>query len=141
MMSKKERMVSLTRSLPKPKVFFQVGTAPAVTVGKGTLGDDLILLSGGTSISGDDPTDYPLYSIEAILSKAPEIIIVSTMDGKRDYSKMIEQYQQWKSIPAVRRKAIHVINSNLVDRPTPRIMEGLEAMVGIIHPEVLQKKR
>jgi iron complex transport system substrate-binding protein len=37
--------------------------------------------------------------------------------------------------------AIYVVDSNLVDRPTPRIVEGLEAIVRIIHPEALGEKR
>jgi len=137
----KERVVSLTRPLTRPSVYFQLGAGSMVTVGKGTLADDLIRLAGGRNISGSDPTSYPLYSMETILSRAPEIIIVSSMDGKKDYSSIVERWQQFKSIPAVRRKAIHVVDSNLVDRATPRIVEGLEILVRIIHPEALEKKR
>jgi iron complex transport system substrate-binding protein len=140
-LSRKERIASLTRTLPKPKVFFQIGTGPTITVGRGTLADDLIRLSGGRSVSEDESTVYPFYSIETLLSKAPEMIIMSSMEGKKDHSNQIEKWQNWKSIPAVKRNAIYVVDSNLVDRPTPRIIEGLEAMVRIIHPEVLGKKR
>ncbi len=47
MISKKEGITTRTKSLPKPKVFFQIGYAPIMTVGKGTLADDLIRLAGG----------------------------------------------------------------------------------------------
>jgi iron complex transport system substrate-binding protein len=66
---------------------------------------------------------------------------MSSMEGKKDYSKFIEKWQNWKSIPAVKRNVIYVIDSNLVGRPTPRNIEGLEGMVRVIHPEVLGKKR
>jgi len=141
MLSRKERIVSLTTTLPKPTVFFQIGTGPALTAGKGTLADDLIRLSGGRSISEDEPPGYPLYSIETILSKAPEMIIMTSMEGKKDYSNLVEKWRNWKSIPAVKRNAIHVVDSNLVDRPTPRVIEGLEVMARIIHPEVLGRNR
>jgi len=141
MMAKKEYIIRATKSLPKPKVFFQIGHAPIITVGKGTLADDLIRLAGGESISEHEPLSYPLYSIETILLKAPEIIIVSSMESKRDCSNLVRMWQHWKSIPAVKMNAIYVIDSNLVDRPTPRIVQGLEALVRIIHPEVLQEKR
>ena len=84
---------------------------------------------------------YPSYGMETILSRAPEIIIVSSMEGKKDYSNVMEKWRQFKSIPAVRRKAIHVVDSNLVDRATPRIAEGLEILAGIIHPEAFERKR
>ncbi len=135
----RENMITLTRSLSRPKVFFQVGDVPLITVGKGTLADDLIRLAGGKSISGNEAESYPSYSIETLLGKAPEIIIMSSMPGK-DPTHLLKRWQNWKSIPAVKMNAIHVIDSNLVDRPTPRITEGLEALVRIIHPEVVKEK-
>jgi iron complex transport system substrate-binding protein len=139
--TRKENIVGLTQSLPKPKVFFQVGNAPIITVGRGALADDLISLAGGKSISEDELVNYPLYSIETILSKAPEIIIMSSMESKKDYSNLIKWWQNWKSIPAVKKNTIYVVDSNLVDRPTPRMVEGLEALAKMIHPEALGEKR
>jgi len=133
---KKEAVVRLTQSLPSRKVFFQVGFSPIVTVGKGSLGDDLIRLAGGRSISENESGSYPVYGIETILSKAPEVIILSSMDSKRDYLNLIRMWQSWKELPAVKMNAIYVIDSNLVDRPTPRVVEGLEAMARMIHPEI-----
>ena len=135
MTTKKEHILSLTRSLYKPRVFFQVGDAPIVTVGKGTLTHDLIQFAGGKNITENEPMDYPLYSVEAVLTKAPEIIIVSSMDNKKDYSNLVNKWKHWRTIPAVKQNAIHVIDSNLVDRPTPRITEGLETLARMIHPE------
>lgn len=141
MRRKKEHILSLTKYLPKPKVFFQMGCDPIITVGRETLADDLIRLAGGSSISENESMNYPLYSIETVIFNAPEIIIISSMESKRDYLNLVKMWQNWKSIPAVKRNAIYVVDSNLVDRPTPRIVEGLEAMVRIIHPEVLREKR
>jgi len=140
LVDKRENMITLTRSLSKPKVFFQVGDVPLITVGKGTLADDLIRLAGGRSISQNELVSYPSYSIETILAKAPEIIIMTSMESKKDHVNLVKRWQNWKSIPAVKMNAIHVIDSNLVDRPTPRIAEGLEAIVRIIHPEVFKEK-
>jgi len=133
---RKEVVVKLTRSLARPKVFFQLGFSPIVTVGRGTLGNDLIRLAGGRNISENESGSYPLYGVETILSKAPEVIILSSMDSKRDYLNLTKMWQAWKELPAVKRNAIYVIDSNLVDRPTPRVVEGLEAMAGMIHPEI-----
>jgi iron complex transport system substrate-binding protein len=141
MMTKRESIVTRTRYLPKPKVFFQVGDVPIITVGKGTLADDLIRLAGGNSISGDESVSYPHYSVETIISKGPEIIIMSSMESKRDYLNLVKKWQNWTSIPAVKKNAIYVVDSNLVDRSTPRIVEGLEALAKMIHPEVFGEKR
>ena len=74
------------------------------------------------------------------MAKAPEIIIMTSMESKKNHMNLIKRWQNWKSIPAVRMNAVHVVDSNLVDRPTPRIAEGLEALVRIIHPEVFKEK-
>ena len=137
MMTRKENVARLTRPLSKPKVFFQMGYAPMMTVGKGSLADDLIRMAGGRSISEDESMSYKLYSIETILSKAPEVIIVSSMEHKRDHSHFLKMWQKWKTIPAVKMNAVYLIDSNLVDRPSPRIVEGLETIVKMIHPEIL----
>ena len=137
--AKREKTAILTRSLPRPKVFFQIGYLPMITVGKGSLADELIRLAGGRSISENESLNYPPYNIEIVLQKAPQIIIMSSMESKRNYSGLIKMWQNWKSIPAVKRNAIHIVDSNIVDRPTPRIVEGLEAMLRIIHPEVFKK--
>ncbi len=136
MIRKKETIVSATRALPRPRVFFQMGDNPVVTVGRGTLADELIRLAGGRSISEDEAFAYPVYSIETIIAKAPEIIIMSSMESTRNYSRLVKRWQQWQTLPAVKKNAIHVVDSNLVDRPTPRIVEGLGILAGIIHPEV-----
>jgi iron complex transport system substrate-binding protein len=138
---RKERIVSMTRSLTRPAVFFQVGDAPVITVGKGTLANDLIRLAGGRSVSENEPSSYPAYGVETILSKAPEIIIFSSMDNRKNYSDLIRRWQAWKSIPAVKSNSIYLIDSNLVDRPAPRIVEGLETLAQIIHPELFPKDR
>lgn len=140
MLIKKQEMITFTRSLSRPKVFFQVGDAPMVTVGRGTLADDLIRLAGGRSISENELVNYPSYSIEIILEKSPDIIIMTSMDPKKDYMSLVKKWESWKSIPAVRMNAVYVIDSNIVDRPTPRIEKGLEALVRMIHPEVFKEK-
>jgi iron complex transport system substrate-binding protein len=141
MVTRKENILNLTQSLSKPRVFFQVGDVPIITVGRGTLANDLIRLAGGENISEDEPVNYPLYSIETVMLKAPEVIIISSMESKRDCMSLIKKWQDWKNIPAIKRKSIYVIDSNLVDRPTPRIIEGLKAMVKMIHTESFGEKR
>jgi iron complex transport system substrate-binding protein len=136
MMNKKNHIVSLTRSLPKPKVFFQVGDDPIITVGRGTLADDLVHFAGGRSISEDETRSYPLYSIETILLKAPEIIVISSMRGQKHSHDLMKKWQNWKNIPAVKMNSIYIVDSNLVDRPTPRIVEGLDVICRMIHPEI-----
>jgi iron complex transport system substrate-binding protein len=139
MEARKERVVGLTRGLPRPRVFLQIGEAPIVTVGRGSFADDLIRLAGGENIAANDGKMYPRLALEEILRRAPEVIIISSMNFRGDYQNLLQEWARWKTIPAVQNGRISLIDSDLIDRPSPRIIDGLEEMARIIHPEKFKK--
>ncbi len=139
MQRRKERVIERTKNLSRPKVFLQIGEAPIVTVGKGSFGDDLIRLSGGENIAGNDREMYPRLGMEEILKRSPEVILISSMNPRGDYEKAFREWERWKMIPAVKQGRIYLIDSDLIDRPSPRIIEGLEEMARLIHPERVKK--
>jgi iron complex transport system substrate-binding protein len=104
-------------------------------VGKGSFADDLIRLAGGENIAGDQKEMYPRLGMEEVLQRAPEVILISSMNPKAEYPKVLQGWSQWKSIPAVKQGRIHIIDSDVIDRPSPRIIDGLEAMARILHPQ------
>jgi len=134
-----QRVVELTRDLPRPKVFVQIGDAPMVIAGKGSFTDDLIRIAGGENIAGKDKEVYPRIGMEEILKRSPEVIVISSMNPTGDYRKILQEWNRWKTIPAVKNGRVHVINSDLIDRPSPRIIEGLEELARILHPETFNK--
>jgi iron complex transport system substrate-binding protein len=139
MKQRSQRMIELTQGLSRPKVFLQIGEAPIVTVGKGSFADDLIYLAGGENIAGKEKEMYPRLGMEEILERSPEVILVSSMDPKGDYQKILNEWSRWKMIPAVKNGRVHLIDSDLIDRPSPRIIDGLEEIARILHPERFKK--
>lgn len=139
MKRRREKVVRQVRSLTKPRVFLQIGETPIVTVGKGSFADDLIRLAGGENISGKDREMYPRLGLEEILKRSPEVILVSSMNPGGDYERVLREWQRWKTIPAVKHGRIHLIDSDLIDRPAPRIIHGLEKMARLLHPEKFEK--
>jgi iron complex transport system substrate-binding protein len=135
MRRRRERVVELTRGLPRPRVFLQIGEAPIVTVGKNSFADDLIRLAGGDNVAGNEKEMYPRFAMEEILKRSPEVILVSSMNPRGNYQKIFEEWSRWKTIPAVKNSQIYLIDSDLIDRPSPRIIDGLEEMARILHPE------
>jgi len=135
MKRRKERVVELTLGLPRPRVFLQIGEAPVVTVGKNSFADDLIRLAGGDNVAGNEKEMYPRFGMEEILKRSPEVILISSMNPKGNYQKVLQGWSRWKTIPAVKNGRIHLLDSDLIDRPSPRIIDGLEEMARILHPE------
>jgi len=115
MKERRQKVVELTQGLPRPKVFIQIGDAPIVTVGKRSFADDLIHLAGGKNIAEKEKEVYPRLGMEEILKRSPEVILISSMNPRGDYQKIVQEWVRWKAIPAVKNGQIHLIDSDLID--------------------------
>ena len=133
-----QRVQSLiTQNTYRPGVFFQIGISPIVSVGTDTFLHELIVLAGGKNLA-DGQTPYPRYSREQVLALAPEIFIVTSMARQAVFEQVKAEWRRWPSIPAVRDERIFLVDSNLFDRPSPRLVDGLELLIQLIHPELLK---
>lgn len=128
----KKRTAGVTH---RPGVFYQINAAPIITPGGNTFLDELIRLAGGTNLTAD-ASGYPHYTMEQALELQPEVIIVPSMATDSTYEDALAAWAKWPHIPAVRDGRIHKVTSDLFDRPTPRLVEGLERMARLLHPEL-----
>jgi len=131
-----EAVQNAVASGERPLVFIQINSSPIMTVNKDTFLHDLIRLAGGTNMTADEPNTYPRISIEEVIRKKPDIIIISTMGKEGEFEEAREEWMKWKSIPAVRNNRVYLIDSDIINRPSQRIIDGLEAMARLIHPEI-----
>ena len=127
---------SLTSGLPRPKVLLQIEHTPLVTVNRDTLQSKLIELAGGDNPAQGEPVHYPRYSMETVLQSQPDVIIISTMLDQSSLQSEIDGWKRYSVLPAVRNGRIYAISPNIIARAGPRIIQGLEAMFKMIHPEV-----
>ncbi|MFH1488596.1 MAG: cobalamin-binding protein, partial [Pseudomonadota bacterium] len=135
------RVLEKTSSRAKPLVFLQINIKPIMTVNKNTFHNDLIWTAGGINMARDEPVAYPRISIEEIIRRKPEVIIISSMQRGGRFEEARREWLKWPLIPAVRNNRVHLIESDLIDRPSPRIIKGLEKMADMIHPEGRLEKR
>ncbi|NOY53195.1 MAG: cobalamin-binding protein [Deltaproteobacteria bacterium] len=128
----------VARTHTRPRVFFQIDAEPMVSVGSRTSINELITLAGGTNVTaGKAP--YPRLTWEKVLTLQPEIVIISSMAGGHTPQWLKGSWRKWPQIPAVRKGKIYLVDSDLFDRPTPHLVDGLETLLAIIHPEVAKK--
>jgi len=133
-----QRVKSLiTQDTYRPGVFFQIGISPIVSVGTDTFLHELIVLAGGKNLA-DGKTPYPRFSREQVLALTPEIFIVTSMARQAVFEQVKAEWRRWPSMPAVRNDRIFLVDSNLFDRPSPRLVDGLELLIKLIHPELLK---
>jgi iron complex transport system substrate-binding protein len=136
-----KHVVEKTAALKKPLVFLQIDLHPIMSVNRRTIHHDLIRLAGGKNMTAEEPITYPRISLEEIIQRKPEIILISSMERGGRFEKAREDWLKWTTIPAVKNGRVHLIDSDLIDRPSPRVVEGLENMARLIHPEIEWKKK
>ncbi len=125
----------ITQVSARPGVFFQIDAAPMISAGENTFIHELITIAGGRNLAAGSDM-YPRFNWEEIIRLQPEIAIIASMAGGHSIDDLKGGWQKWPQIPAVRNNRIHVVDANLIDRPTPRLIEGLEEFARIIHPEL-----
>lgn len=109
---------------------------PIVSAGRDTFTNQVIQMAGGDSITGDVSISYPRLTIENVIARNPDVIVVTSMDPSRDRKEREEWWSKWTMIHAVRNKRVYVMQSSLLDRPSPRIVYGLAQLAKTLHPEV-----
>lgn len=121
----------------RPGVFFQIGISPIVSVGTGTFIHELIEKAGGKNLAAGD-TPYPRFSREQVLGLSPEVIIITSMARAAIFERVKEEWSRWPNMPAAKNQKIFIEDSNLFDRPSPRLVEALELLTRLIHPEFIK---
>lgn len=118
----------------RPRIFFQIGIAPIVSVGSDTFIHELIGEAGGINLA-EDYKGYPRFSVEDIVAAGPDVLIITSMARNQVFAQVREEWRKYPMVPAVKNDRIFLVDSNFFDRPSPRLMDGLETLVRLIHPE------
>ncbi|UZE92383.1 MAG: cobalamin-binding protein [Methanosarcinales archaeon] len=130
-------ITSKVENAKRTEVFYVTWHDPLRTVGPGTNIHELIRLAGGSNIAGDARVDYPIYSLETLIERDPDVIIISSKHGAGGPTvENIGTLLQDRGISAVRNCRIYEIDADLVVRDGPRVVDGLEEMAKCIHPEL-----
>ena len=123
--------------LPRVSVFFQLSGQPLYTAGKTSFVTNLIERAGGRSVTADVNEAWPRLSDEAALASRPDAIIVLSGDamGTPANAKIAAAL---KDSPAAKNGRVYLINGDLLTRPGPRLVDGLEQMAHALHPEAFK---
>jgi iron complex transport system substrate-binding protein len=120
------------------RVLYVVWHDPVMSVGSDTRIHELIEVAGGINIAEVGGEGYPTLALEEIISLNPQVIIVNTEDyeGGDASLQAILNESRLSNVDAVVNGQVYGINADLTNRPTPRIVDGLELMAQMIHPEL-----
>jgi len=144
MESRAQEIVEKTKDLTKPRVYveyyFNGGFG---SYGSNSVVDELISMAGGVNVFTGFSGQYLETSTEEILKANPEIIIISK--GAMSelcglISQTIRDRPSWDATNAVQENQIYEIDENLITVAGPRIIDGLEELAKILHPELFPNR-
>jgi iron complex transport system substrate-binding protein len=122
-----------------PVVFYEIdATDPSkpYTAGVDTFINLIIQRAGGINFTGlagiTDP--YPQVSLEQLVVTPPDFIILGdSMWGTSP--EVVAGRPGWGTLTAVVDGHVYPFDDNLVSRPGPRLVDGLEALAKLLHPD------
>jgi iron complex transport system substrate-binding protein len=111
---------------PRVSVFYQIWDRPLMTVNGEHLISRVIELCGGINVFASVHTLTPVLSVESVLVANPQVIVAGGMGEA--YPEWLEGWRRWPQIEAVKQGNLVFVPSDLLQRPTPRILDGAERL-------------
>ena len=108
------------------KVFYQIWDEPLITLNGEHMVSDIINLCGGVNVFSDAIPLVPYVNIETVVVADPEVIIAG--GSREERPAWFESWQKWSGISAVINQHIYLIPSDLMQRHSARILDGMELM-------------
>jgi len=125
----RERLAALQKRYagrPTVRAFYQVWKQPLSTIGGKQIISSVIRLCGGENVFEKLEALAPTVSVEAVIASNPEAIIASGMDQARP--EWLDDWKRWASITAVARDNLFFVQPQLIQRHTPRVLDGTEML-------------
>ena len=132
-----ERSLRLVANRPRPAkpvtVFWHVWDSPVITIGAGSFLDELVTIAGATNVFGDMPAASPQVTLEEIVRRNPDYILVGPTSAKT-----MRASAAWQAIPAVRDGRLLIVDTLLTGRPGVKLGEAARFLRALILKDTIR---
>jgi iron complex transport system substrate-binding protein len=135
--ARSEKVERTVAGLPPVSTFFQLSGQPLYTAGRDSFVTNLIERAGGRSVTSDVREAWPRLSDEAAVASRPEAVIMLS-GGAMGAAANTKVAAALKNSPAVQHGRVYLIDGDLLTRPGPRLVDGLEQIAHALHPEAFE---
>ncbi|MCF6093666.1 ABC transporter substrate-binding protein [Microaerobacter geothermalis] len=135
----KTSVVEAVKNIPqekRKKVWIEV-SPDLYTAGSGTFMNELLTLAGGINVAADQ-SGWVQLSEETVIERSPEVIFTTYGYYVPNAAEQVKARSGWNNVPAVQNGQIFDLNSDLVNRPGPRVIQGLVEMAKFLYPELVK---
>jgi iron complex transport system substrate-binding protein len=120
-----------TKNLPPPRVFMPIWYDPITTIGKSAFITEIIAAAGGRSVTDDLPTEWPQISMEVVLERAPDALLL--VRGGKTTLKVLESRPGWNSMTAIEAHRAYYVDDR-INFASPVAIDALEDLAKQFHP-------
>ena len=110
----------------KLNFFYQLWNEPLRAMAAKSWINEMLEICGGQNIFDASIGDYPQVSIETVLERQPDVIIIPSHHGhglgEGDF------WQAWPEIPAVKNKHIYYVDGDILHRFSVRTLHGIKTV-------------
>lgn len=124
--AKLTRLTQTYSSRSPVKVFYQISESPLMSIGGQQIISNALNVCGGQNIFANLTPMAPVVTQEAILAANPEIIMTSGME--KINPQALDIWKKWPKLTATQRQNFFFIDSDLINRNGPRIIEGTQML-------------
>lgn len=117
-----------------PRVFLELSPELHSVGTDSFIGGMLTLLKAQNAAKGA-PSAFPQLTAEAVIAFNPEVVLLTDAASAKQSEATVAARPGWASVSAVQNRRVHAVEANLVNRPGPRVADGLEAMARLLYPE------
>lgn len=125
-LARRDALAARFAGRPPVRVFYQIWDRPLRTIGGQQILTDVMRLCGGVNVFGTLDSLAPTVSVEAVLAADPEVIVASGMGEERP--DWLDAWRAWPQLTAARADNLVFIPPALLQRPTPRLLDGAERL-------------
>ena len=122
---------SRTRGLPTPRIFMPVWYDPVTTIGRNAFITEIIAAAGGRSVTDDLPTEWPQISMEVVLERAPDALLL--VRGGKTTLQVLEGRPGWSSMAAIKEQRAYYVDDR-INLASPVAIDALEDLAKQFHP-------
>jgi iron complex transport system substrate-binding protein len=120
-----------TKDLPAPRVFMPIWYDPITTIGKNAFITEIIDAAGGRSVTDDLPAEWPQISMEVVLERAPDALLL--VRGGKTTLKVLEDRPGWSSMAAIKAHRAYYVDDR-INLASPVAIDALEDLAKQFHP-------
>jgi iron complex transport system substrate-binding protein len=135
----RKQVANLTKKvegLPRPTLLYVLNSEPLITVGPGSFIHHLIELAGGRNAAERANAPYPRLTMEEVLTQNPDILLFPIGEYEGIPQAEQDRWKRWNTLRAVQEGKLFQVQSDLLNRPGPRVIDGLRHLVKLMHPDV-----